>query len=694
MILEAEPGRCTTLAVARATSTCRTGSAAARCRCRPIATITEQAGAAADHATSAQFPAATVAFNLAPGVVAGRRRSTRSSRRPGEIGCRPASPRTFQGAAGAFQNSLSNELLLILAAIVTRLHRAGRALRELHPPAHDPVDPAVGGRRRAAGADGRPATTSTSIGIIGIILLIGIVKKNAIMMIDFALEAERDEGKTPREAIHQAALLRFRPILMTTMAALFGALPLMLGTRHRLGAAPSAGHRDRRRPDRQPGADAVHHAGDLPRASTGWRARGVGATREPRAPSPRDAGRRRSAVNLVGALHPRGRSRTIAADDRHRAGRASRAFFVLPVSPLPQVDFPTISVSGQPAGRQPGHDGDHASPRRWSAISAPIADVNEMTSHSSLGSTRITLQFDLNRDIDGAARDVQAAINAARADLPTTPAQQPDLPQGQPGRRADHDPGADLGDAARRGQIYDAASNVRAAEAVAGRRASATSRSAAASLPAVRVELQPARAEQLRHRPGGRARRACQPPTPTARRARSTSATSATRSTPTTRPARPPTTATLVVAYRNGARGAAVATSPRSSTASRTCATLGLVNGKPAVLVHRLPRSRAPTSSRRSTACKALLPQLQAPLPPRHRHRRSPSTAPTTIRASLHEVELHAADRRSLLVMLVVFVVPAQRARHADPGGGGAGLADRHLRRRCTCWASASTTCR
>ena len=101
------------------------------------------------------------------------------------------------------------------------------------------------------------------ISIIGIILLIGIVKKNAIMMIDFALEAERDEGKSPREAIHQACLLRFRPILMTTMAALFGALPLMLGTRHRLGTAPAARHRHRRRPDRQPGADAVHHAGDL-----------------------------------------------------------------------------------------------------------------------------------------------------------------------------------------------------------------------------------------------------------------------------------------------------------------------------------------------------------------------------------------------------------------------------------------------
>ena len=101
------------------------------------------------------------------------------------------------------------------------------------------------------------------IGIIGIILLIGIVKKNAIMMIDFALEAERVEGKPPREAIYQACLLRFRPIMMTTMAALLGALPLMLGTgigselRHPLGISIVGGLIVSQ------AADAVHHAGDL-----------------------------------------------------------------------------------------------------------------------------------------------------------------------------------------------------------------------------------------------------------------------------------------------------------------------------------------------------------------------------------------------------------------------------------------------
>ena len=102
------------------------------------------------------------------------------------------------------------------------------------------------------------------IGLIGIVLLIGIVEKNAIMMIDFALEKERKEGEEPLEAIFQACLLRFRPIIMTTMAALLGGVPLALGSGDRPGTAAAVGHRDCRRPDFQPVADALHHAGDLP----------------------------------------------------------------------------------------------------------------------------------------------------------------------------------------------------------------------------------------------------------------------------------------------------------------------------------------------------------------------------------------------------------------------------------------------
>ena len=101
------------------------------------------------------------------------------------------------------------------------------------------------------------------IALIGLILLIGIVKKNGIMMVDFAIAAERDEHLTTEQSIRKAALLRFRPIMMTTMAAMLGGVPLMLGHWHRLGAAPAARLHDGRRPAGQPGADPVHHAGDL-----------------------------------------------------------------------------------------------------------------------------------------------------------------------------------------------------------------------------------------------------------------------------------------------------------------------------------------------------------------------------------------------------------------------------------------------
>ena len=102
------------------------------------------------------------------------------------------------------------------------------------------------------------------ISIIGIILLIGIVKKNAIMMIDFALQAEREEGKNTRDAIFEACMLRFRPIMMTTMCGYLRRAAAGLRNRHRLGAAPAAGHHHRGRTCLEPAADALHHAGGLP----------------------------------------------------------------------------------------------------------------------------------------------------------------------------------------------------------------------------------------------------------------------------------------------------------------------------------------------------------------------------------------------------------------------------------------------
>ena len=187
------------------------------------------------------------------------------------------------------------------------------------------------------------------IALIGIILLIGIVKKNAIMMIDFALEAERDEGKPPREAIYQACLLRFRPIMMTTMAALLGGLPLALGHGHRLGAAPPAGHRDRRRPAPQPGAHALHDAGDLPRLRSDWR-RAFAQWRSTGVAPEHDSGAsRHEHLRSSSSASPVATSLLTLA----LALAGAVAFRLLPVAPLPQVDFPTIQVQAALPGASP-----------------------------------------------------------------------------------------------------------------------------------------------------------------------------------------------------------------------------------------------------------------------------------------------------------------------------------------------------
>jgi multidrug efflux pump len=186
-----------------------------------------------------QFPAANISFDVAKGVSLGAAvDAIRKAEK--DIGVPNSVTTTFLGAAQAYQASLSNELWLILAAIVTVYIVLGVLYESyIHPITILSTLPSAGvGALLALMLAGQDLGV---IGIIGIILLIGIVKKNAIMMIDFALDAERNEGKSPREAIHQAALLRFRPILMTTLAALFGALPLMLGwgvgseLRHPLG---------------------------------------------------------------------------------------------------------------------------------------------------------------------------------------------------------------------------------------------------------------------------------------------------------------------------------------------------------------------------------------------------------------------------------------------------------------------------
>jgi multidrug efflux pump len=175
-----------------------------------------------------QFPSTTISFNLAPGASLGGA-VTAIKAAEADVHLPDSFVTAFQGAAAAFQNSLSNEIYLVLAAIAAMYIVLGVLYESfVHPVTILSTLPSAGvGALLSLMIVGSDLDV---IGIIGIVLLIGIVKKNAIMMIDFALVAEREHGRTPRDAIHEACLLRFRPILMTTMAALFSALPLMLGT--------------------------------------------------------------------------------------------------------------------------------------------------------------------------------------------------------------------------------------------------------------------------------------------------------------------------------------------------------------------------------------------------------------------------------------------------------------------------------
>jgi multidrug efflux pump len=175
-----------------------------------------------------QFPVVTISFNLAPDASLGE--ATKAIRAAENDIHMPLSVQAaFQGTAASFQASLSNEPILILAALVTVYIVLGVLYESyIHPITILSTLPSAGvGAILALIICGQELSV---VALIGIILLIGIVKKNGIMMIDFALEAERQHGKKPEDAIYQACMLRFRPIMMTTMAALLGGLPLALGT--------------------------------------------------------------------------------------------------------------------------------------------------------------------------------------------------------------------------------------------------------------------------------------------------------------------------------------------------------------------------------------------------------------------------------------------------------------------------------
>ena len=188
-----------------------------------------------------QFPVTTISFNLAPGASLGAAVEAINASLA-EIALPPSFAVSYQGAAQAFQSALSNEVFVLGAAIAAMYIVLGVLYESfVHPITILTTLPSAGiGALLTLNAAGAGLDI---IGVIGIVLLIGIVKKNAIMIIDFALDAQRHQGLPAREAIYQACLLRLRPILMTTVAAIFGALPLMLRSgvgselRHPLGLA-------------------------------------------------------------------------------------------------------------------------------------------------------------------------------------------------------------------------------------------------------------------------------------------------------------------------------------------------------------------------------------------------------------------------------------------------------------------------
>ena len=231
----------------------------------------------------------TVSFNLAQGAALGQAVDAINAVMR-ELQTPLTLNGTFQGTAQAFQSSLASQPYLIAAALIAVYIILGILYESyILPLTILSTLPSAGvGALLILMAGGYELSV---IALIGIILLIGIVKKNGIMMVDFAITAERRDGETPLNAIRQACLLRFRPILMTTMAALLSGLPLMLGTRRGVGTAPPARLRHGRRPGAEPGADALHHAGDL--SVSGSAAARLAPRRASRLPRSRRRWRRR-----------------------------------------------------------------------------------------------------------------------------------------------------------------------------------------------------------------------------------------------------------------------------------------------------------------------------------------------------------------------------------------------------------------
>ncbi len=584
-----------------------------------------------------QFPAAMISFDLAPGVSIGA--AVQAIHEAQQQLNLPLSVTVkMQGAAAAFEAALSNQLWLLLAAVATMYIVLGVLYESfVHPVTILSTLPSAGiGALLALMVTGHSLSV---IAIIGIILLIGIVQKNAIMMVDFALDAQRQQGLPPAEAILQAAQLRLRPILMTTFAALFGAIPLVIGggmgaeLRQPLGITLVGGLLLSQLLTLFT-TPVIYLAFD--RLGARWKARFSGAGSQ----------QGTEAVNISAMFIRRPVGTTLLAVAVVLLGAI--AFKLLPVSPLPQVDFPTINVNANLPGASPDVMAATVATPLERALGR-IAGITEMTSSSALGSTNITIQFDLSKSINDAAREVQAALNSAQPLLPTGMT-------GNPTYRKLNPADAPImilsltSQSLSRSQLYDAASTI-LAQKISQLPGIGQVNVGGGALPSVRVDLDLDQVnnmglslEQVRQAIATGNINAPKGAVEDAQRRWQIQAND--------QLTLPEQYGDLVVTYRNGipVRLSQIA---HVSVDIQNVRNMGMANGEPSIqlIIFRQPGANIIEAVE---AIKAALPELEASMPPAvDVHFMSDRTI--TIRAALHDSEF-TLILSVMLVALVVFV--------------------------------------